>query len=109
MEEAKERLKEALAEASAARRDAARHRAAASAAEQERHATDAERDRLAAESSRLKGEVRYLTRQLDEASTSLQEQVGWHNTPSDRLLHHLPKMTLSACGCTRNKHCTIAT
>lgn len=75
-EEARERLREALAEASAARHDAARHRAAAGAAEQERRATSAERDRLAAEASRLEGEVQCLTRRLDEATTSLQEQVG---------------------------------
>lgn len=69
-------LTEALAEASAARRDAARHRAAADAAVRERSGTDTERARLAAEAERLNGEVRRLIGQLEEASSSCQAQVG---------------------------------
>jgi predicted nuclease with TOPRIM domain len=75
-QEARVQLTEALAEASAARRDAARHRAAADAAVRERSGTDTERARLAAEAEQLKGEVRRLTRQLEEASSSCQAQVG---------------------------------
>lgn len=74
--EAREQLTEALAEASAARHDAARHRAAADAAVRERSGTDTERARLAAEAERLKGEVQGLARQMEEASSSCQAQVG---------------------------------
>lgn len=73
----------ALAEAAAARGDAARHLAAAEAAERERAAAGAARARLAAEASRLEGEVSRVKEQLDVATNTLHAQVATAAFPTN--------------------------